>query len=174
MNAGIVTLDEFVAEVLERLRADMSAIRNPGGDVHPALFHYFEGESIRRMKIPKRWFDDDRSKDAMTRAIAAANTTMRPHLFAFEVTTYMLSLSPEEVRRPRVDKDGQPTKWIKDVPGSYETLSVIAFSRAEIRFADARITRDGRNPPVYGEWEIFTPDEMQGAIYEPLQRSMRG
>lgn len=169
-----MTLDEFVAEVCERLSADMAAIRSPDGDVHPALFHYFEGEFIRRFKIPKRWFDSDQTKDAMTRAIATANLVARPRMIAFEVTTYMLSVPREEVQAPRLDKDGQPTKWIKDVPGSWEDLSVVAFSRSEVRFASSRITRDDRNPPVYGEWEIFTPDETQGLIYERLQRSMQG
>lgn len=169
-----MTFDDFIAEVLERLRADMGAIRDPEGDVHPALFHYFEGEMIRRFKIPKGWFASDQTKDAMTRAIATANLVARPRMIAFEVTTYMLTVPAGEPEPERLDKDGRPTKWIKDVPGRTEELSVVAFSRSEIRFATSRITRDGRNPPVYGEWKVFTPNETQGAIYERLQRSMQG
>jgi hypothetical protein len=168
-----MTLDEFVAEVCERLRADMQSIRSPDGDIHPALFHYFEGEALRRFKIPRSWFDSDQSKDVMTRAIAAATTLSRPRMIAFEATTYVLT-AEVGTKIERVDRDGRPTSRIKDVPGRTEEVSVVAFSKAEIRFARSEITRDGRNPPTYGEWEIITPDEIQGAMYEPLRRSMQG
>jgi hypothetical protein len=168
-----VTLDEFVAEVCERLRADMQSIRDPEGDVHPALFHWFEGEALRRMKIPRPWFDSDQTKDAMTRAIAAATVMSRPRMIAFATTTYMLVVPADKPIPPRLDKDGQPTARIKDVPGRTEELTVVAFSWDEVRFASALITRDGRNPPTFGEWVAFTPDEAKGAIYEPLMRSMQ-
>src|SRR3954468_9537296 len=94
MAGRAMTLDEFVAEVCERLRADMQSIRDPEGDIHPALFYHFEGETLRRFKIPLNWFDSDQSRDVMTRAIAAATTLTRPRMIALEVTAYVLTAEP--------------------------------------------------------------------------------
>jgi hypothetical protein len=166
----LMTLDEFVAEVCERLRADMQSIRDPEGDVHPALFYSFDGESIRRFKIPTSWFDGRAAKKVMAKAIEQATTMSRPRMIGFESTAWTIEVSEAE----RVDAAGQPTTSIKDVPGRREVVQVIALDRTEHRYASSEVTRDGRNPPTYGEWEIITPDTMEGALWEPLRRGMQG
>jgi hypothetical protein len=166
-----VTFDEFVAEVCERLRADMQSIRHPDGDIHPALFYSFDGESIRRFKIPRSWFETRETKDVMAYAIEQATTMVRPQMIAFETTAYMLSVPPEDIDRVNRERGNRP---ISEMPGRMEIVQVIAISHSDQCVASSEIARDGRNPPTFAPFEVRRPDRMEGALWEPLQRGMQG
>lgn len=159
-----MTLDEFTAEVCERLRADMQSIRNPEGDIHPALFYSFDGESIRRFKIPRDWFANRNTKDVMAHAIEQATTLARPAMIAFESTAWI-------IERPTRDDEGIPPS---EHPDRKEIVHVIALDRTEHVYAASEISRDGRNPPSFGDFDILHPDAIEGALWEPLQRGMQG
>jgi hypothetical protein len=161
-----VTLDEFVAEVCERLRADMQSIRHPEGDIHPALFYSFDGESIRRFKIPRSWFETRGSKDVMAHAIEQATTLARPRMIAFESTAWIVHGDVAD----GIDRDIRPSEH----PDRKEIVHVIALDRAEHIYAAAEIERDGRNPPSFGAFDVIRADHIEGALWEPLQRGMQG
>lgn len=163
-----MTFDEFSAEVCERLRADMQSIRDPEGDIHPAAFHYFEGEFVRRFKIPRGWFSSNANKEVMARTFEHVNKLMRPRYFAWESTTYVAE--SDLVERERAVN---PDKLVRDMPGRKEVVSLLTLSRDEARYYEAEITRDGRNPPVYGEWAHHEDAiDFKGRVLDPIMRSM--
>lgn len=51
-----MTLDEFVADVLESVRAEMQCVRGPDGDVQPAVYRLRADGSVRRFKLPWEMF----------------------------------------------------------------------------------------------------------------------
>lgn len=171
-----MTFEEFVAEVKERLRADMQSIRHPEGDIHPALFHYFEGESLRRMKIPRSAFSSRQSKDVLVASIAEVSRLMRPVYIGFETTVWIATydtsgLSKED--REAISRNEMPESFTRPskAPGRVEAVQLLAFAADDSQASNAFITRDGRNPPVFADW---TPMEFTGGlIVEPLQKSMQ-
>jgi hypothetical protein len=160
-----VTLDEFVAEVCERLRADMQSLRDPEGDIHPALFYSFDAESINRFKIPRTWFESRQTKDVMAKAIEGATLMARPQMIAFETTAWVIDGDAH---------DALPDVAPSEHPKRREMVNVLALSRTEHCYAACAISRDGRNPPSYGSFDVLHPERAEGAIFEPLQRGMQG
>lgn len=172
-----MTLEEFVAEVRERLSADMNAIRNPEGDLHPALFHYFEGERIRRMKLPKDGFADDASKRRMVTSIVMGTRVMRPTFIAFVSPAYKSEIdlrdyTPEELAL--IERNLRPDRMLppSEDPNRVEVLQVIAFARDNAVAWLSETTRDGKNPPAFGPWK--QEPYGGGAVVEPLQKAMQG
>lgn len=161
-----MTLDEFTAEVCERLRADMQSIRDPEGDIHPALFYSFDGKTIRRFKIPLNWFETGETKQVMARAIASATTLTRPRMIAFESTAWMV-----ERRHTEAPITAPPSEH----PDRREIVHVVVLDRTDFRYRSAPIERDGRNPPTYGDWNPLDDlTGMSGTIWDQLRRGMQG
>jgi hypothetical protein len=98
---------------------------------------------------------------------------MRPQMIAFESTTYVLNVAAEDIDRVQAEREANP-RPIAEIPGRLEMVSVMALSRTDHCYASCEITRDGRNPPSFGEFDIIRPDRSEGAIWEPLQRGMQG
>jgi hypothetical protein len=173
-----MTFDEFAAEVLRRVRAEMPTLTGPEDDIEPALFHYFEGGALRKMDLPQAWFSDRESKNRGIASIAAATRAMNPDFIAIEVTAYYAeydfsTLTAEERRRATEDLV-QPARlpMPSKAPHRRECVQVIALDHSKSEGWFSFIERDGRRPPVYGEWEPMgmVPD---GAIVRPLQQAMQ-
>jgi hypothetical protein len=174
----------FSREVRERLRADMQSVRNPDGDVQPALYHYFAGSALKRIRLPWRAFDPER-KFALADAIANATTLTQPDMIAFETTAWAVTVkarSDEErkqAQRGRVPVD-IPTP--SQHPDRIEGVQLLIFSVTEAEAWWSDITRDGRNPPSFGDWRSPIPEatpaemghEMTGRMLEPIRKAMWG
>lgn len=170
-----MTLDEFTAEVFERVSAERQLIRHPEGDVHPALFLQAAG-SLVRQTIPRSWFDSRGRKDRLTSLIATAVLRGRPSYVAFVHTIVYNevdadTLTPEQ--REAIMENRIPEGIVAPLqnPEAKERLQVVIFSPETTVAYGSEITRDHRNPPAFGPWEDFGAPS--GLMVEPIERAMR-
>ena len=172
-----MTFNEFSAEVRERLRADMQMLRDPAGDVRPSLFIGRRGY-VQRERIPESMFASRRTKDSLTAGVAAMVLLRRITLLGWAVTTYQRSLhlpdyTPEQQAQLRHGLGHPDGLMPSEAPDRIEALMLVVFSPDRAGSWIAPISRDGRNPPQYGEWEDEQPDEISGPVFDPIQAAMR-
>jgi hypothetical protein len=180
------TLASFSREVRERVRADMQSIRNPDGDVQPAAFYYFPGGAIRRVKLPWSAFAPDR-RGHLALAIAQATRMTKPLMLALQMTAYFADANLADL-----DDEQQAAFARREYPEGWtmpsqredrrEVVWFFALDRSDAEAWMADITRDGRNPPAFGDWrppiDAATPGEMGrtmvGKMIEPIRKAMWG
>jgi hypothetical protein len=171
------TLEKFLARCSYMLRQDMDKVTDPEGDVPPSLFHYHEGESVRQMPLPPHAFASRESKDRLIYALSLGMRAITPKYVAFQSTGYAVALDfstlSSNERQMALEANAWPESVpaAKDHPDRYELLSIVAMDGERYLRVDARIERDGVNPPVYGPW--VEGSEASGAMVTPLQDVLR-
>lgn len=171
-------LEKFLARCTYMLRRNMAEVSRPDGDIEPSLFHYFEGESVREMALPRAAFANRATKDVMIEILTAATRLMVPDFIAFQATQWAIEvdgskLSSEE-RHMAIEANLHPKSipMPSEHPDRWEIVGVVAMDGDRYLAKQSRIERDGVNPPVYGPWEERY-DSVSGAMVTPLQDVLR-
>jgi hypothetical protein len=170
-----MTFDEFKAQTLAHVEAERAMIRNPKGDVHPAVIFGGQGGELVPLSVPRGWFGSRQRKDRLASLVATAVTRGRPE-FVATVQTAMFTrvnaadLTEEQLRQ--IANSQVPDGMLPPLedPNALEMLQVVIFSATTTVAFDSEITRsDG--PPAYAPWQEM--DRPSGLLVEPIQAAMR-